>query len=69
MARDLFLAGDHGGRDDAFAAARAAAAAYAADGLIGSGWRIVPAWTMAGHGWRIVASDGAPYVTLDDGGA
>ena len=62
-APDTFVAADYGGRDEAFRAARDAAAMYAADGTVGAGWRIVE---HGADGWRIVGPDGARYRVLTD---
>jgi hypothetical protein len=58
---DTFTASDYGDADEAFLAARAAAAMFAADGTIGAGWRIAP---HGADGWRIVGPDGERYRAL-----
>lgn len=57
---DTFVAADYGDAEEAFRAARDAAAQYAAGGIIGAGWRIAP----FGDGWRIVGPGGARYRVL-----
>lgn len=58
---DTFTAADYGDRDEAFRAARDAAAMYAADGTIGASWQVVP---HGADGWRIVDGDGRRYAVL-----
>lgn len=62
---DTFLAAHYGDREEAFRAARDAAAMYHAEGTIGAGWRIAP---HGADGWRIVGPDGARYGVLADWG-
>lgn len=63
---DTFTAADYGGdADEAFRAARDAAAMYATEGIVGAGWRIVE---HGADGWRIVGPDGARYRVLTDWG-
>lgn len=60
---DTFLTEHYGDREEAFRSARDAAAMYAAEKVIGAGWRIAP---YGEDGWRIVAPDGERYGVLAD---
>lgn len=64
-APDTFTAADYGDREEAFRAARDAAAMYALEGIVGAGWRIVE---HGADGWRIVGPDGERYRVLTDWG-